>query len=160
MKNFSEAVLSHADTLASYARKLTQNGEAAKDLYQDTLFKALANRDTFNRGADLRPWLYTIMRNQFFNIYRKDKREKRLLSRQSPLAVNPIDTSTYAFTTTHLEVKQVKAFINEMPPSLRIPIQLYCQGYKYHEIAAMTETPVGTTKSRIHMARQLLRKKI
>jgi RNA polymerase sigma-70 factor (ECF subfamily) len=160
MKDFSAAVLSHADTLASYARKLTQNGEAAKDLFQDTLFKALANSSTFHRGSDLKPWLYTIMRNQFFNLYRKNKWEKKLLGRGSPVAVNPVDTSTYAFTTTHLEVKQVKALINEMPASLRVPIQLYCQGYKYQEIAALTGTPVGTTKSRIHMARQLLRKKI
>jgi DNA-directed RNA polymerase specialized sigma24 family protein len=115
MFDFTEGVLKHADVLASYAHKLTQDKHNAQDLCQETLFKALANRDSF---------------------------------------------VTRAFTTHRAELKAIQSVIHEMPDILRIPIHLYSEGYKYQEIASITETAIGTTKSRIFMARQLLRKKV
>jgi RNA polymerase sigma-70 factor (ECF subfamily) len=69
------------------------------------------------------------------------------------------DASAHAFTFSHIELKEMQSIIEAMPATLRIPIHLYCQGYKYQEIAVITSTAVGTTKSRIHLARQQLRKK-
>ena len=54
MINVREAILENEDILVSYARKLTQDRETAKDLYQDTMFKALTHHTSFNRGADVR----------------------------------------------------------------------------------------------------------
>ena len=159
MTNITEAILEHVDLLASYARKLTQEKDMARDLCQDTLFKALANRAKFNRGSDVAPWLFTIMRNLFINSYRRKKLEKRVFSRNSPEMAIYADASSHTFTTTRIELKEIQLLIHAMPAILRIPIHLYCQGYKYQEIAALTGTAVGTTKSRIHTARQLLRKK-
>ena len=160
MKHLTEAILQHVDLLSSYARKLTKDRDAAEDLCQDTLFKALANRARFTRGSDVRPWLFTIMRNLFINGYRRKKLEKRVFIRNSTEMVIHADASAHSFTTNRIELKEMQSIINAMPAILRIPIGLYCQGYKYQEIAAITETAVGTTKSRIHTARQLLRKKV
>jgi len=112
----------------------------------------------FNRGDDVGPWLFTIMRNLFINSYRRKKLEKRLFSRASPEMVTSADVSTYASAPTRIELKEKQSIIDAMPAILRISICLYSQGYKYHEIAGITQTAVGTTKSRIHTARQLLRK--
>jgi len=159
MTNITAAILEHTDILASYARKLTRDKDTARDLCQDTLFKALTNQTKFTRGTNMKPWLFTIMRNLFINSYRRKKLEKRLFSRSSAEMVIYTDVSTHAFTTTRIELKEMQTIIETMPATLRIPIRLYCQGYKYQEIAAITETAVGTTKSRIHTARQLLREK-
>ncbi len=160
MLDFTEGILKHADMLASYARRLTQDKETARDLCQDTLFKALVNRESFNKGTDVKPWLFTIMRNLFINGYRRKKLEKNLFS-QCPLEMlDHPDPETRFFTTHRTELKEIQAVIHQMPEILRVPIRLYCEGYKYQEIAALTDTAVGTTKSRIYMARQVLRKKV
>jgi RNA polymerase sigma factor (sigma-70 family) len=160
MFDFTEGVLKHADVLASYARKLTQDKHNAQDLCQETLFKALANRDSFDRGSDVRPWLFTIMRNLFFNNYRRKTLEKKIFSHEPVEMLNHEDPVTCACATHRAELKAIQSVIHEMPDILRIPIHLYSEGYKYQEIACITETAIGTTKSRIFMARQLLRKKV
>jgi RNA polymerase sigma-70 factor (ECF subfamily) len=70
------------------------------------------------------------------------------------------DPVTRSSTSHRAELKAIQAVIQGMPDILRVPIHLYSEGYKYQEIAMITETAVGTTKSRIFMARQLLRKKV
>jgi RNA polymerase sigma factor (sigma-70 family) len=157
MKNVTEAILQQAEVLTSYARKLTRNSDAAKDLCQETMFRALANRARVRQENDVRPWLYTIMRNLFINSCRKKQVERRLfISNPTEMGGYP-DPSTHAFMIDQIELKEIQWLIHEMPETLRIPISLYWQGYKYQEIAAITDTVLGTTKSRIFMARQLLR---
>lgn len=156
----TEAILEHADMLASYARKLTHDRDAAMDLCQDTLLKALANRTSFSWGTDVRPWLFTIMRNQFINGYRRKQLEKKLFKKGVSNFSAHADASAHSFTTTRIELKEAQSAIDEMPAILSTPIRLYSQGYKYQEIAAITATAVGTTKSRIHLARQILREKV
>ncbi|MBS1664346.1 MAG: RNA polymerase sigma factor [Bacteroidetes bacterium] len=156
----TEAILEHADMLASYARKLTHDRDTAMDLCQDTLLKALANRTSFSWGTDVRPWLFTIMRNQFINGYRRKQLEKKIFQRNSTGFTSHADASAQTFMTTRIDLKETQSAIDEMPAILRTPLHLYSQGYKYQEIAAITETAVGTTKSRIHLARQLLREKV
>jgi len=159
MINVREAILENEDILVSYARKLTQDRETAKDLYQDTMFKALTHHTSFNRGADVRPWLFTIMRHLFINGYRRKKLQNKIFSKSTPEMLTCADESARSYTTAYIELKEVQSIIESLPAILRLPIRLYSQGYKYQEIAAITETAVGTTKSRIHMARQLLRQK-
>jgi RNA polymerase sigma-70 factor (ECF subfamily) len=160
MFDFTEGVLKHADLLASYARKLTQDKHSAQDLCQETLFKALANRDTFDRGSDVRPWLFTIMRNLFFNNYRRRTLEKKLFSWEPVELLDHADPVTRTVASHRAELKAIQSAIHGMPDILRIPIHLYSEGYKYQEIAAITDTAIGTTKSRIFMARRLLRNKV
>ena len=53
--------------LNSFAYNLTKNSEDAKDLYQETAFRAMTNRDKFRPGTNLKAWLFTIMKNIFIN---------------------------------------------------------------------------------------------
>ena len=68
---FNQLLLSNAEFLKPFAVTLTKNMETAKDLFQETMFKALANKEKYNVGTNIKAWLYTIMRNIFINDYRR-----------------------------------------------------------------------------------------
>src|SRR5918993_2373382 len=73
---FNEMLLSNADFLKPFAINLTKDTEAANDLYQETLYKALANKEKYNTGTNIRAWLFTIMRNIFINNYRRKAKQR------------------------------------------------------------------------------------
>ena len=68
---FNELLLNNAGPLRPFAISLTNDHEVAKDLFQETLYKALANRDKYSTGTNIKAWLFTIMRNIFINDYRR-----------------------------------------------------------------------------------------
>ena len=68
---FNELLIGNTGPLKPFAISLTNDHELAKDLFQETMFKALANRDKYNMGTNIRAWLFTIMRNIFINDYRR-----------------------------------------------------------------------------------------
>ncbi|HQR02399.1 MAG TPA: sigma factor, partial [Ferruginibacter sp.] len=67
---FNQALVSNSDYLRPFAMTLTRDAESAKDLVQETLFRALANKEKYLDGTNIKAWLYTIMRNIFINNYR------------------------------------------------------------------------------------------
>jgi RNA polymerase sigma-70 factor (ECF subfamily) len=70
--DFNQMLLNNAEFLKPFAVTLTRDNETAKDLYQETLFRALSNKDKYNAGTNIKAWLYTIMRNIFINNYRRN----------------------------------------------------------------------------------------
>ena len=72
---FNELIINNTTFLKPFAFTLTRDNESAKDLVQETLFRALANRDKYNVGTNIKAWLYTIMRNIFINDYRKKSKQ-------------------------------------------------------------------------------------
>ena len=72
---FSLLLTENADFLRPFAINLTKDYESAKDLYQDTLYRAISNKDKYNVGTNIKAWLYTIMRNIFINDYRKRSKQ-------------------------------------------------------------------------------------
>ncbi len=73
---FEELLVDNSDFLKPFAINLTRDNEAAKDLYQETLYKALANQEKYNAGTNIKAWLFTIMRNIFINNYRRAAKQK------------------------------------------------------------------------------------
>ncbi|HEX3024622.1 MAG TPA: sigma-70 family RNA polymerase sigma factor, partial [Chitinophagaceae bacterium] len=69
--DFSEILLRNTEFLKPFAITLTRDQEQAKDLIQETLYRALANKEKYNVGTNIKAWLYTIMRNIFINNYRR-----------------------------------------------------------------------------------------
>ena len=82
-KEFNKMLLDNADFLKPFAINLTRDSEAANDLYQETLYKALANHEKYNAGTNIKAWLFTIMRNIFINDYRR-KAKQRTIFDNSP----------------------------------------------------------------------------
>ena len=77
--NFDTELEQMKGILYSFAFKLTKNNEDSKDLYQETAFRALVNKDKFREGTNMKAWLFTIMRNIFINDYRKKSKQNTML---------------------------------------------------------------------------------
>lgn len=144
-------------TLFSFALNLTKDEESARDLVQETAFKAFKYRDRYEPQTNLRAWLMTIMRNSFINEYRKRKRRQTL---------NDNTSNDYLLDSGHQSVsnqgestvmqEEIIKVINTLEDWVRIPFLMHFRGFKYEEIADELQVPLGTIKSRIFFARQKL----
>lgn len=158
---FNEMLLTNADFLKPFAINLTRDSEAANDLYQETLYKALANKEKYNAGTNIKAWLFTIMRNIFINNYRRKAKQKTIFdSTPNDYLINLKQATVANNAETNLRMKEINAAIQQLPEIFKTPFLLYFDGYKYNEIADVLHEPLGTIKSRIHFARKLLKEQI
>ncbi len=158
---FNQLLLRNADFLKPFAITLTRDNEVAKDLLQETMYRALANKEKYNVGTNIKAWLYTIMRNIFINNYRRKSKQKTVLDstpQEFLLDYNQKFSSNKA--EANLKMKDIVKAIQSLPLIFSNPFMLYFEGYKYHEIAEMLNEPLGTIKSRIHFARKLLKEQL
>ena len=158
---FNQSLISNTEYLKPFAMTLTRDMEAAKDLIQETLYRALANREKYNAGTNIKAWMYTIMRNIFINNYRRSARQNTIFDNTPNdylLDYNQFSTANAAEAT--LSLKEIKEAVYELPEIFKNPFELYFEGYKYHEIADILAEPLGTIKSRIHFARKLLKQQL
>ena len=158
---FNEMLLSNADFLKPFAINLTRDTETANDLYQETLYKALANHDKYNAGTNIKAWLFTIMRNIFINNYRRKAKQKTIFDNTpNDFLINQRQASVANNAEITLRVKEINSAIQQLPEIFKTPFLLYFDGYKYNEIAKVLQEPLGTIKSRIHFARKLLKEQV
>jgi RNA polymerase sigma factor (sigma-70 family) len=158
---FDQLLIRNSDYLKPFAFSLTRDNESAKDLMQETLFRALANRDKYNVGTNIKAWMYTIMRNIFINNYRKRSRQNTIFDNTENDYL--LDYNQHAVSNTaelNLSLKDMKASIENLPDIFKLPFVMYFEGYKYNEIADSLKEPLGTIKSRIHFARKLLKEQL
>ena len=158
---FNQVVINNAEYLKPFAITLTRDKETAKDLLQETMFRAFANRDKYNVGTNVKAWLYTIMRNIFINNYRRKARQNTVFDNTPNdflIDYNQITIANPAEST--LKLKEISKAIHGLPEIFRNPFLLYFDGYKYHEIAEKLKIPIGTVKNRIHIARHELKGKL
>ncbi len=159
--DFNQLLISNTEFLKPFAVTLTRDNEVAKDLLQETMYRALANKDKYNVGTNIKAWLYTIMRNIFINNYRRKAKQNTIFD-NSPneflLNYNQVTISNAAEGA--LKLKDIQGAIQKLPEIFKDPFLLYFEGYKYHEIADILKEPLGTIKSRIHFARKLLKEQL
>lgn len=147
----------NATFLMPFAITLTRNAQLADDLYQETLCRALHNREKYNVGTNMKAWLYTIMRNIFINNYNRKSRQRLIFNSTASEHVVTNSAVTSNDATTSLNMKEIYKALNNLPEIFKTPFMLYFEGYKYNEIADIINEPLGTVKSRIHFARKLLK---
>ncbi|MBS1772990.1 MAG: RNA polymerase sigma factor [Bacteroidetes bacterium] len=159
--DFNYIVVQHSEFLKPFAVSLTKDVEDAKDLFQETMMRALIYRDKYQFGTNLKGWLHTIMRNVFINNYRRSKKF-RTISAEKIAEGNVYDQRTTIHNEGFQNVRhnEVKKAIDELPEIFRLCFELYYAGYKYQEIAEIINQPLGTVKSRIHFARKTLMEKL
>ena len=158
---FDYMLVNNTEFLKPFAITLTRDQEQAKDLFQETLLRALANKEKYNDGTNVKAWLYTIMRNIFINNYRRKAKQNTIFDNTPNDYL--LDYNQGAVTNdavASINIKEVQAAIQDLPVIFKNPFLLYFDGYKYHEIADMLGEPLGTIKSRIHFARKLLKAQI
>lgn len=155
---FNDLLLKNAASLKPFAISLTRDQDTAKDLFQETLYKALANREKYNTGTNLKAWLFTIMRNIFINNYRRKAKQKTIFDNTpNDFLIDSGHSIVKNSAESNLLMKEIQKAIYELPQIFKTPFLLYFEGYRYHEIAESLNEPLGTIKSRIHFARKLLK---
>ena len=158
---FSQMLVRNADFLKPFAINLTRDTDAANDLYQETLYKALANQEKYNAGTNIKAWLFTIMRNIFINDYRRKAKQKTIFDNSpNEYLINQKQGIIANAAESNMRIKEIKKAIQQLPGIFKTPFLLYFDGYKYNEIAAVLQEPLGTIKSRIHFARKLLKEQV
>ena len=159
---FNQLLTNNIEYIRPYSVFYTHDEESARDLLQDTFCRALANQGKYRTDTNIKGWLLTIMRNIHFNNYRRRKLEKRIFrsNLQEFPHMRDIDSTLSLAAGSTLEAKEILAAVHTLPDNLRIPFSLRFQGYKYQEIAHIVDIAEGTIKSRIHLARKLLMKKV
>ncbi len=158
---FDRMLMSNAEFLKPFAVTLTHDTEEAKDLFQETLYRALSNKDKYHVGTNIKAWLYTIMRNIFINNYRRKAKQTTIFdSTPNEYLLNLNQGAIANEAIAGINLKEVQQAIYNLPEIFRNPFLLYFDGFKYHEIADMLGEPLGTIKSRIHFARKLLKTQI
>lgn len=154
-------LLENTDFLKPFAVTLTKDHEAAKDLLQETMYRALANQEKYSVGTNIKAWLYTIMRNIFINNYRRKSKQNTIFDNSSnDFLLNYNQQAVDNGAESNMRMKDVYAALHNLPDIFKQPFMLYFEGYKYHEIAQALDEPLGTIKSRIHFARRLLKEEI
>lgn len=158
---FDSLVLNNAASLKPFAVSLTRDMETAKDLLQETLYKAFANREKYSAGTNVKAWLFTIMRNIFINDYRRKAKQKTIFNKGDETTI--ANSSKIAVANDGEQIageKEINKAIHALPQIFKVPFLLYFEGYRYHEIAEAMNEPLGTIKSRIHFARKLLKEEL
>ena len=147
--------------MESFAYHLTKNFEDAKDLYQETAFRAMSNRDKFRPGTNFKAWLLTIMKNIFINNYRKKVKKKTIIDSTDNLYyINSGANTISNGAERNILMDELQAMIDSLDESLKVPFTMHYEGFKYQEIADELELPLGTVKSRIFFARKELKRLI
>jgi RNA polymerase sigma-70 factor (ECF subfamily) len=147
--------------LQAFAYNLTKNSEEAKDLFQETAYRAITNRDKFRPGTNFKAWLFTIMKNIFINNYRKKSKANTIMDSTDNLYyINSGLTLISNSAESNIVLEELTEMIDALDHTIRIPFLMHYQGFKYQEIADELSLPLGTVKSRIFFARKELKDKI
>jgi RNA polymerase sigma-70 factor (ECF subfamily) len=158
---FEREALPHLDLLYNYSRRMINSSADAEDLVQETFLKAFRFWDGYERGTNVKAWLFKILKNSYINQYPKESREPEQVDYDSTERKNDhVGGSSEAFMEQMLEDDVTKAMAS-LPEEFRTVVILCdIEGLVYEEIAEFVEVPVGTVRSRIHRGRKLLRAKL
>lgn len=147
-----EELITHLPAMRAFATSLTRNAAAADDLVQDAVVKAWGNMDKFQPGTNLRAWLFTILRNTYYSLYRKRRREV-----EDPDGVMAGKLSEKPAHDGHLAMADFRvAFAKLTDEQREVLILIGAEGFSYEEAAVMCGCAVGTVKSRTNRARKRL----
>ena len=149
---FKADLLAAIPSLRAFAVSLSQNADKADDLVQETLVKAWDKHESFQMGTNLKAWLFTILRNEFYSQMRKRGREVQDTdgAMTARLAVHPSQQGK-------LDLQDFRAALEQLPEDQREAIILIgASGFSYEEAALICGCAVGTIKSRVSRARAKL----
>ena len=167
-KEFEQEAIPHTDILYNYALRMTGNADDARDLLQETFLKAFRFWDKYEKGTNVRAWLFRIMKNTYINVYRKAVKEPDTVDyndiqnfynviRENSADANDLQEKLFG----HLLDDDVTKALESLPEEFRTVVILCdIEGLTYEEIAEFVECPVGTVRSRLHRGRKLLYAKL
>jgi RNA polymerase sigma-70 factor (ECF subfamily) len=147
--------LSHLDALYRLARWLTRDPDEAADLVQETYLRALKGAHGFTPGTNLRAWLFQILRNTFYTMFKRKGREPEL---KDPELLERLPSQTAGPGRDAGAGVDLQAALEQLPEEYRTVVLLAdVENCTMAEAARVMGCPVGTVKSRLFRARALLR---
>lgn len=142
-------------SLRRYASALLGNRQDADDLVQDCLVSALGHIRPRMMEREVRPWLFTIIRNHFISGRRK------MAVRGIPIDMDsaaPLMPATAPVQEQRMQMHELSRGLAALPDDQRqIFLLVVLEGFEYAEVAAMLDIPLGTVMSRLSRARDHLR---
>jgi len=150
--SFKRDLFSALPSVRAFAISLCGRSDQADDLVQEAVVKAWASQERFEPGTNMRAWLFTILRNEFYNQRRRRKREVQDTdgAYAERLSSNPSQYGTMDF-------RDLCKALDTLPPDQREAIILVgASGFSYEEAAEICGCAVGTIKSRVNRARNRL----
>ncbi|MCK5704707.1 MAG: sigma-70 family RNA polymerase sigma factor [Cyclobacteriaceae bacterium] len=165
---FESEFLPHIDAMYNFAYRITYDEDSAKDLIQDTFYKAFKFIESFHTGTNSKAWLFRILKNSFINEFRKKNKEPAMVDYQDvETYYNSEDVNEVISSDLRVEVLQdmigdeVSNALNALAVDFRIVIILCdLEGFTYEEMSKILDIPIGTVRSRLHRARNLLRERL
>jgi RNA polymerase sigma-70 factor (ECF subfamily) len=147
--NFRDDMIALIPSLRAFARGLCRDRTLADDLVQEAVMRAWAAQDSFTPGSNFRAWMFTILRNHFFGVARKAKRETSL----DPEFAE--QTMVQQATQEHgLALEDVDRAMAQLPPHQAEILWLIAgAGLTYEDAAEVVGCGIGTVKSRLNRAR-------
>lgn len=165
---FDGEFMPHIDSMYNFAYRLTFDEDDSKDLVQDTYLKAYRFINSFEQGTNAKAWLFRILKNSFINEYRKKSKQPTKVDYQEVETYYNSDDVDYQ-STTDLRAESIKDMLgdeisnalNSLAVDFRTVIILCdLEGFTYEEMAKILDIPIGTVRSRLHRARNLLKDKL
>lgn len=167
-QEFEQEAIPHMDILFNYALRMTANSDDANDLVQETYLKAYRFWDKYEKGTNIRAWLFRIMKNSYINRYRKETKEPETVD------YNDIQNfyNSIRYESSDPNDLQEKIFgglleddvaraIEALPEDFRTVVILCdIEGLSYEEIAKFVDCTIGTVRSRLHRGRKMLRARL
>lgn len=162
---FEEEFMPQIDALYTFAYHLTYNEDDANDLVQDTYLKAYRFIDNYIEGTNAKAWLFKILKNAFINQYRKRTKQPTRVDYEEVINFHEEEDTNYS---SYMDMREemfqammgdeVTNAINALPVDFRVVI-LLCdiEDFTYEEIAKIVDIPIGTVRSRLHRARNMLK---
>jgi RNA polymerase sigma-70 factor (ECF subfamily) len=163
---FQELVSQYKDSVYAFLRRFLNDRDLVDDVFQETFMQLYVSRDTYDQSKPLRPWLFTIAANKARDALRRRQRVDAtnlgsLFDSDEHSIDDVLNTLDYDEHMPYDDLireetaAQVKQVIARMPAKLREILSLaYFHKFPYAEIAGILGIPVGTVKSRLHVAVQ------
>ena len=167
-KIFEEELFPHMEALKTFAYHLTYNEDDSDDLVQETYLKAHKFIENYDSGTNAKAWLFKILKNAYINEYRKKSRRPTKVDIEDVISFKEGEEPKYAaFHDLRQEIfdntmgDEVTMALNSLPLDFRTVI-LLCdiESFTYEEIAKILELPIGTVRSRLFRARNMLKEKL
>ena len=160
--NLEAQIVGLRSRLLRFAYSLSRDREAAEDLAQETIARALAAQWRFQPGTNLKAWLFRILRNVHLNVIRAAGSHPALVSIEELVTepfnphehdLNPVE----ARAIERADLARVAEVYRTLPPSFAVPLYLTAvEELSYAEAASILDIPVGTVMSRVYRGRRLL----
>ena len=149
---FRDRLIAEIPHLRAFGASLSGSMQLADDLVQETLLKAWRHAGSFTEGTNFKAWLFTILRNTYYSIYRRRSREV-----QDSDGFHASQVTVSAGQHGHMDLADFRKALLRLPEEQREAlVMIGAMGLSYEEAAEICHVAIGTMKSRVNRARMRL----